>query len=381
MGKTYDVLVIGAGVLGATVAMHLAKNGKKVLLLEKAEVASGASGGNLGQLSISDRCTEPWHMKLAMESLAYYREILSKESEIEFNASGGSSLLSGEEELCAGEVAAQQLKEYGIEARMYYGADMTKVEPAVSAKEGDALLYCPLEGKVNPLLATLALLKKAERYGVEVKEHCPVHGFDIEEGKIKSVLTSSGKFEANIVVNCAGPRAGIVGEMAGVPVPVRYHKGTAFATQPLAPILNGPICEGRFLVKTKTKVPKPQRMIGLGTVQTADGSILIAQSTEVCDVDDIQVNSASLQLVTQKFLHYFPNLQDVQVVRAWAAATSYTPDGLPVFGFSQAVENFFTVAGFKGAFTVAPEVGRLAAVAIQGNEVPLLSGFDPDRIV
>ncbi len=377
----YDALIIGAGILGASVAAHLAENKWKVLVLEKGELASGASSGNIGQLSVSDRCTDAWHMKLAMDSLHYYKETLQPQDDIEFSQSGGSTLLCGAEQIKAGETSLDHLQRHGIRAELYRAQRVNEVEPAILASEEKALLFCPAEGKVNPLLATLALLKKAKRAGASIREHSPVCGFDIENGRIHAVRTQKEIYRANWVVNCAGPHASFVGKMAGVPIPVCYHKGTALVTQPVAPLLHGPVCEGRFLVKTNKRSPKPQRAIGFSTIQTAHGSIILSQSTEIADVNDRAVNMASIHLISKNALQHLPQLHSIQLVRVWAVATSYTKDGLPVFGKSDSLDNFFTVAGFKGAFTVAPQVGHLTALALQGTKTNMLSAFRPDRLI
>lgn len=377
MTNTYDAIVIGAGVLGASVALHLAQDGSRVLILERGEAVSGASGGNLGQISISDRA-QPWHMPLALESLEYYRTVLSRGYEIEYAPTGGSVTLKGEEQLAAAQKAARDMAQLSTESALYQSAaDIHKAEPHINAGAMDALLFCPHEGKINPLLATLALLDKAQKAGAKLLWRAPVTGFVKEGSHIAGVQTPQGVFEGKWVVNCTGPRAAFLGDMAGVPIPTRFHKGTAFVSEPISPVIHGPVTGGGlFLAAPKVR---PQRHIGFGTLQTADGSILIAQSTEECPTDDRTVNMPSLQLVAQRFLTYYPQLRGLQIVRAWAAVTTYTQDDLPVFGFSAGAANFFTAAGFKGAFSVAPAVGRITLDALKGNMDPLYTCCSPDR--
>ena len=374
---TYDAIVIGAGVLGASVAASIAGAGYSVLILEQGEPACGASGGNLGQISVSDRW-EPWHLKLTMQSLAYYEEVLSKQYDIGYLRSGGSVVLSTQEQVETAKTIIAKLRAQDIVCSLYTGSDMALAEPNLSLSSARALLYCPMEGKLNPMATTLALLSKALGAGAELLRNTPVTGFSIQNGQITQVHTPQGDFSAGWVINCAGPRAARIGEMAGVRVPVCWHKGTAFVSQPVQPIIRGPICGGGFIMGGEGG-EQPKRQIGFATVQTLDGTILIAQSTEVSDVEDKSVNMPSLALVAQRFLSYFPQLEDLQIVRAWAAATTYTRDGYPAFGWSRDVGNFFIAAGFKGAFTVAPAVGTQVLRALEGNMDPSLAGFGPDR--
>ena len=364
MKTTFDAVVIGAGVIGAAVAARLAEAGYGILILERGIPAAGASGGNCGQISVSDR-TEPWHMKLALRSLAYYREVLSREYLMEYCESGGSITLSGPEQLSAAQAATERMRAYGVMAEIHRGDSIHDAEPAISADVMDGLLYCPLEGKLNPFRTTLAFLDKAQRAGAVLLRNTPVTGFEKNGGKITGIITPQGVYSAGWVLNCAGPRAGHVGALAGESVPIRFHKGTAFVSQPVAPMIRGPVvCGDSFLAPPAVR---PRRAVGFGTVQTADGSILIAQSTEVCDIDDRSVNMPSLQLVARAFLRYYPQMRDLQIVRAWAAVTTYTEDGLPVFGPGTDSGNFFTVAGFKGAFTTAPGIAELTCDALEGR--------------
>lgn len=378
MSKTsYDAIVIGAGVLGASVAAHLAGGGYSVLILEQGEPACGASGGNLGQISVSDRW-EPWHLKLTLQSLAYYEKDLGSQFDIGYERSGGSVVLSTPEQVEAARAIAQKLHAQDVPCTLYTGGDMALAEPNLALSSVQAVLHCPLEGKLNPMATTLALLSRAQGAGAVLLRGAPVTGFTLEGGHIARVHTPGGDYEARWVINCAGPRAAQVGALAGVDVPVCWHKGTAFVSQPVQRVIRGPICGGGFLLGGEGG-EQPRRQIGFATVQTLDGTILIAQSTETCAVGDRSVNMPSLALVAQRFLSYFPQLEDLQIVRAWAAATTYTPDGYPVFGLSSRVDNLFTAAGFKGAFTVAPAVGERVHRALEGDMDPGLAGFGPDR--
>ena len=376
MKTTYDAIVIGAGVLGASVAASLASGGYSVLILERGEPACGASGGNLGQISITDRY-EPWHMKLAVRSLDYYETVLSKEYDIDYVQSGGSILLNGRTQTDAAKQAMAQLEALGVPTSLHYGDDIRSIEPGLSPESAEALLYCPLEGKLNPFAVTLAFLDKATAAGAELKRNTPVTSFQKSGCRVTGVKTPEGLYSAEWVVNCTGPRASFLGRLADTDIPVCFHKGTAFVSQPVSPLIRRPICGGGFLLKGGGE--PPQRQIGFATVQTAGGSILIAQSTEICNADDKTVNMPSLTLVAKRFLTCFPQLSDMQIVRAWAAVTTYTKDDLPVFGFSQSAENLFTAAGFKGAFTVAPAVGQITKAALEGRGDPEYLCCSPDR--
>ena len=377
MKTQYDVIVIGGGVMGAAVTAQLAQSGRSVLLLERREPACGASGGNGGQTSLIDRC-EPWHMKLALESLRYYREELGVQyPEMEYEEAGGSIVLYNQEQIHQAQLLLQRLQELRVPAKLYYGQDLLQAEPALNTGYALALLHCPWEGKLNPFGTVLSLLDVAQHHGAQLLRNAPVQSFEKSGQRITCVRTPAGEFQAEYVINCAGPWSQRVAQLAGVSIPILHHKGVFLATSPIAPLIRGPVNDGFFL--TPESGPQPKRSFHFGVTQTAHGSILLGQATEECPLEDVSVNMPSLQGIAAGFLKNFPQLEELPVVRAWAAPTTYTPDGLPVFGFSSGAENFFTAAGFKGAFSTAPAVGRLVRDVLDGRcRQDCLPG-DPDR--
>ena len=375
----YNGIVIGAGIIGASCAYHLASRGYRVLVLDRNAPGSGASGGNLGQISLSDRLDE-WHMDLSLKSQAYYRKVLSREYDTEYAVSGGSAVIMDDEQQGFAERCIEKMKGYGLESFLYKGEDIRKGEPEIDINSIQALLHVPAEGKLNPFLTTLAFLDKAEKAGAVILGNTPVTGFEKTGNTVTGVITPNGVFRSEWVLNCTGPRAAHVGRLAGVVTePLKFHKGTAFVSEPVRPVIRGPIVGGGFLFPEEPGAVRPKRHIGFATVQTAHGSILIAQSTEECETDDVSVNMPSLALVAGRFLKHYPQLHDLQIVRAWAATTTYTSDALPVFGFSGNADNFLTVAGFKGAFTTAPAIGEKAADAVEGRIDEVFRTFSPDR--
>lgn len=371
------VVIIGGGIMGAAAAYWLARAGHPVTVLEKGELACGASGANLGQLSLIDR-EEPWHMQAALESLDLFAR-MNPRVNLEYEPSGGVVMLNNEEEHAAARAAAARLAERGVETEFLYGAEMHRAEPALCLERVHSLLYCPGEGKINPLNATLAFFSLAEEQGAVLRLNTAVTGFETRAGRVRRVKTTQGEFEADVVVNAAGAWAGHVAGLLGLSLPIDYHRAAAFVSQPVPKRINGPVVSGAMFLKRASMHMK--RHIGTGCIQTLHGSIIIAQATEDAPVDSRAVTLPGLCLVAKQFLEYFPGLGDLEIVRAWACVTPFTPDGLPVFGFSREMTNFFTVAGFKGAFSTAPAVARHLTEALDEGIVWEDGSFSPDRTI
>lgn len=370
------VVIIGGGILGACAAWALSESGYPVTLLEKGDLASGASGANLGQISLIDR-EEPWHIHAALESLDIFSS-LNDRWNLEYEQSGGVIVLEDESQYTASLHAAALMEGYGVPVAYLRGEQTRQVEPILDSTQIYGLLHCPQEGKINPLHTTLAFLDMARDQGAALCPNTPVTGFQRDSsGAVTGVCTPEKVFPADIVVNAAGAWSGQVAGLLDITLPVDFHRATAFVSQPVAPVIRGPVVGGGMFLQRESM--HMHRHIGTGCIQTAHGSIIIAQATEDAPLGSRDITLPGICLVAQRFLRFFPSLRDLEIVRAWACVTPFAPDGLPVFGFSPQAPNFFTMSGFKGAFSTAPAVARRLADFLDGG--PLWEGghFAPER--
>lgn len=357
--KNRRIVVIGSGVLGATVSYYLSlRTDSFITIVEQHDLASGASGANLGQLSILDR-TQNWHMPLALESLKLYEEMQS-EVDIEYEQSGGGVVLLHDDQIEKVPGFLKQLNALGVQAELLQGDRINEQEPNLRTDFIKGFLYCPSEGKLNPLKVTLAYLDKAREQGAQVMTRTRVTGFKKNGSRIARVETTRGELEADFVINTAGGWAKQVGALADVVVPLNYHRGSAMVTQSIAPLIRGPVVGGGFLFPGAAAEP-PACHIGLALIQSKDGTVLLAQATEPSEPDSRDVSLEGISGMTANAIRYFPDLAGLEAVRTWACVTPYTDDGKPCYGLDRYVLNFFTVAGFKGAFSTAPAVGKMAA--------------------
>jgi sarcosine oxidase subunit beta len=374
--KPVDVVVIGGGIIGACASYYLALAGYRTVVLEQGDAASGASGANLGQISILDR-HQSWHLRLARESLAVYEEIM-KEADIQYCQSGGSAVLMDQAQVDAAGEYKKILEAQGVPVEIADDRRISQWEPFFRRDSALALAYCPLEGKLNPLYATLYFHGKAKALGAELRTRSPVVALDTEGGRITAVRCPGGEFHPRWVVNAAGSWAAAVGALAGAEIPIRFHRGTALVTESLPARIRGPMVGGGFLLPPGTF--REKRRIAFGVTQSGEGSLLIGQATEESPLGSRDVTLRGLTLMAARFLRHFPSLESADVLRTWAAVTPYTEDGLPVYGFSRQAGNLFTSAGFKGAFTTAPAIGKRLPGDLAGAPLDAdWRSFSPDR--
>ncbi len=373
------IVVVGGGVLGTALAWRLAEAGFQVDLLERHDLGGGASGGNLSQISIVDRL-EDWHIAITLKTLEMYGW-LKEEKGMDYQVSGGMTVLRNPVEMQAAEKAAAALAHYQIPGQvMTDWKEISKIEPELCPEAAMGVLYCAHEGKVDAFATTLLFARLAQEAGAQLHTHTPVEGFVLQGGCIQEVRTPKGNFAADVVINAAGPWSPRVAALAGQALPIHWHRGTALVSRPMPPVVHCTLVGGGFLLaEAAGATPENGLRIGLGMLQNSHGSIFLSQATNENPEDDREVELKGMALIAQQALRYFPRLENLEVLRAWSAPTTYTVDGAPFFGFCHTPGNLFTCAGFKGAFSTALGVAEETVKTLKGEASVLGDFASPER--
>ena len=376
MNAGADVAVVGAGVVGLSIAYYLARAGADVILIEKGALAAGASGDNLGQLSVLDR-EEPAELRWTRESLALYREIAEEEGvETELLQSGGLLLFRSEEQKRLGLELMERQSARGIPVSYLDVDDIRTIEPYFSGGDAVGGLHCPWEGSIMPLKILSGLTEAIKRRGARVHYRTEVTDFETRGDSVTKLHTTGGTIEVRSVVLATGSWTAELCDKLGVEVPVHYHRGTALVTVPVPRYIRTVIVSGGFLLNR----PITGRVVGLGVAQHLNGSIIIGQASETSLDYDRSLTVEGVYETIRNFLVYFPSLRDLEFIRVWAGNTTYTEDGFPVYGYSSTFSNLFFAAGLKGAFSTALGAGRMAAGLIEaGRDSTELMTMQPER--
>jgi sarcosine oxidase subunit beta len=232
MNQTYDAIVIGAGVMGASLAFHLAERGQKVAILERRTVASGATGHSSGLVRM--------HYDLAAESELTYKSYKNYFSnwkervggECGFQQTGFIQIAKPEhEDKLRGNVANQQ--KIGINTSVITADEVKCLFPDLVTDHFDYAAYEPDSGYADATLTTNSFIEAAKRNGATLIQNCEVTAIRTAGGKVIGVDTTKGEFDAPIVVNAAGPWAKHVASLAGLDVPLEtWTHDVAFLHRP-----------------------------------------------------------------------------------------------------------------------------------------------------
>ena len=386
MNKT-DVIIIGSGVIGGSLAWHLARKGKKVLVLEKKDTASGAAGATDGVVGYHTKKPGK-QMDLAVQSIRMFdtlEEELGEPIAYGLRAGGMQPVEDKTQWDILSAIVEEQVKS-GVDIRMISAEEARKIEPQL-AEDIYGALYSPTGGKINPLKLTMAFTHAAKRLGAEYKYQTEVTGFIIENGVCLGVRTKDEEFYADAVVNCCGAWAGEVAALAGLELPIKPRKGQLAVTEPIAPFMTATLQCARYnVIKFRPETIKDENVLKLGQSlsieQQEEGGLIIGGTREFADFEG-ENTFVAIDAMMKRAARFFPALRNVSVIRFFSGFRPYTPDGMPLLGPVKTLDHFYMAAGHEGdGIALSPVTGKLMAeYIVDGKPSYDISDFSPNRFL
>ncbi|MEU9794541.1 FAD-dependent oxidoreductase [Streptomyces sparsogenes] len=376
-GDTTDLVVIGAGVVGAAAAYFAARSGLRVTVVDRGPLAGGTSSAGEGNLLVSDKEPGP-ELDLALYSQRVWREDLAEHTGLwEFESKGGLVVAASPDG--AGPLAAllREQRAAGIEAVDVARDELRDYEPRLSPDLAGGAYY-PQDAQVQPMLVVAHLLRMARLAGARVLTDTEVTGFLRAGERITGVRTGRGRLSAPAVLNAAGTWAGAVAELAGVRVPVLPRRGCVLVTQPLPPVIRHKVYAAEYV----SDVASSDAALQTSPVVegTRAGTILIGSSRERVGFDR-EVPPSVLAALARNAIALFPFLASVQAIRGYLGFRPYCPDHLPVIGPDPRAPGLWHACGHEGAGVgLSVGTGKLLAQALTGRPTDLdLTPFAPER--
>jgi sarcosine oxidase subunit beta len=345
-----EVIIIGAGVIGTSIAYHLAKQGcRDVAILEKNYIGSGSTEKCAG--GVRQQFATEVNIRLSMESVRFFAHFEEETGHTaDFRQHGYLMLATSEGELEIFRQNVERQRKLGLEVQLISPQEAAELAPGLNVEDILGATFCPTDGYADPYSVVSGLAAAARRLGVKIHEDTEVTGIELTDDKVKRVLTTRGEFETPVVVNAAGAYAGIIGRMVGLDIPIHPSRRHLFITEPL--VFHQPDLpmvvdfhhgfwfrrEGSCLVFGMRNPDEPEGF-----------------STSV----DWDFFADTLAPVASQRL---PLLRETGIMKGQAGLHADTPDYMAILGEAPAIAGLYLACGFSGhGFMHSPAVGRVMA--------------------
>lgn len=351
--KTWDVIIIGGGIIGLSLAIALRKRGATVLVVERGEPgreASYAAGGMLVDCPLE---TPPALQPLATASARMYPEFaheleIESGTKVDLRDCGTILFPSGE----------HAEREAAFAANHPLPGLLKELEPALADPHSPALYL--KERSVDPRAITAAAWKTAKQRSVDFSSGDEVTAVTVTESRAAGVKTSKAAFHGAKVVNCAGAWSGQIAPHA---FPTRPVKGQMLCL----------LMPSRTLVKHVIRSPEAY------FIPRSDGRLLVGATVEEAGFDK-RTDIATIQRLHRAALALIPELRHAKILEDWAGLRPGTPDALPILGETPTPSYYVATGHFRDGILLAPITAEVMVAVIEGRSPEYdLARFDPSR--
>lgn len=360
MSKTYDIAIIGGGIMGCGAALRVKEGGMEPIILEQSDIGQGASGVNAGTLSMQIK-----RVKLMPYAIKGHHEWERMGDKVGFKRTGGITLAFNDREAVLLQERMTMKRDAGADISFINPKIVAEKEPHL-AKKIVAASYCPDDGYANSSLSGQYYRGMLAEQNIEACENFKVlkiseisNGYEISSAemtiKAKRILLACGGWTKNIA------------RMLGEDLPIRARVNTVSVTERAPKLMNGVIGHATGLLTMKQK---------------SNGTVLIGggwQGQGTPEEGRGSVNPQTLLTNLQLAQFAVPALSKIRVVRSWTGFEANVPDFYPLAGQLGQRENAYVLGCVRGGYTIGPYISKLIGDYILGRE-PEMPLFDPNRV-
>jgi glycine/D-amino acid oxidase-like deaminating enzyme len=370
------ILVVGAGLIGASIAYHLSILGAKVTVIDKQGPASHASRGTFAWINASYAKQPQHYHSLSQQSVEAWHQ-LQKQLNIPVKWGGSLEWFSGEarQQKLIRQIVEQQ--NWGEPAGIISAAQASSLEPHVDFTGASNIAFSENDGAVDPVLATRILLQASTSMGAQLIYPSELSDTLYDGTRLVAAKTTTGRIMADKIVLATGAATDIVKKIAKIDIPQRSTPGAIVITAPLPPILNRIVAapgvhvhqrlDGRIVMGEQAGAPK----------NDAHNKRL---ATRANHFPSKEIAHQHGQRILDIAIQYVPGLRDAQIEQVHIGWRPLPVDGHPVLGYSTNRASVYLAMMHSGV-TLAPIVGRLVAQEIMsGKPIQQLENYRPDRV-
>ncbi len=355
MNDRQHILIVGAGIIGASIARQLARTSARVTVVEAGKPGGVATRNSWAWINAS------WgnpkvYFRLRVRAMDEWRKLERDLPDLHVAWAGGLIWDLPSDEL---EAFAVEHASWGYDIRSVDRVEAQRIEPQL-ASPPDFALHAAGEGSVEPLAAARALLAAAQDLGATVVADCPVRSLDLSAGRVAGVETDGGRFDADEVVVAAGVGTAVLAATAGFYLPMAASPGLLVVTRPYDRLLNGLVIAPEMHVR-----------------QTAEGRLVAGAEFGGSDPGDDAASTAAELVDTLKGM--LKSGASLALDHHTLGRRPVPEDGFPAVGRVDGIAGLY-VAVMHSGITLAPVIGRFVADEIMtGRRDALLEPYGPDR--
>ena len=351
MKRTADIVIIGGGIIGVSIAYYLGKMGaKNVILFEKDLIGMGSTGLCAG--GIRRQWSTEVNMQFALKAFQVFQNFEQEfGASPEFHQIGYLFLARDEEEVESFKKNIELQNRFSVPSEFLTREEVKKEWPFLNIEDVVGGAFCHTDGYAGPSEVTNAIAKGARRHGIQIIEKAEVISIEVTSNRIGSVATREGTVRTHTVVNAAGPYAANVGILAGVEIPVSPIRRQLFVTDPF------------------DKIP-PSVPLTIDNGQNfyfrREGEcILLSGPQDERPSFNLKTDFDAMVVTAEKAMHRVPVFEEANISRGWAGLYEISPDNHAILGKIPEVEGLILAVGFSGhGFQHGPAAGMAIAELI-----------------
>jgi len=360
------IIVVGAGIVGASIAYHLVKRGAKVMIVEAVRPGAGATDKSFGWINATFSKRPRAYFDLNQLGVAGWRRLekeLGGELKVQWGGSVAWAGADGPAENLRSDV--QRHQEWGYATHLIDEEEFRHLLPNVAPGDFGAACHCEFEGALDPIDALKALLRQVRELGGEVRYPFEAEELKLEGGRVKAIRGGESSVDAKVVVLACGVATQRLAEMAEVSIPLKESRGVLVHTRPQPKLIDRVVLAPGVHCKQK----QDGRIV-------VGGQIVAGVGTAASEAPDPGDNG---QRILREAARMLPGIRGVAVERVTVGYRVMPVDEYPVLGFSDRCPNLYVAAMHSGV-TLAPLIGQLAALEIlDGARVSSLEPYRPSR--
>jgi len=376
MMNAFDVVVIGAGAIGTSVAYQLCTRGYSVALIDNGDIANGSSSHCDAVALICDK--KPGiDTQMGAASIALYKELAGKFSyDFEFNQKGCLYVCETESEFEAASKYAKLQHDDGYEMSMVDNKTLCEMEPYL-AKDLIGGIWTPGDAAMSPYKVCFAFTEEAKKLGLKVFTYCKIHSIKLgENNQVEAIDTDQGMIYCKNIVNCAGVWAPDIGNMVGIDIPIQPRKGMNLISEKTERFVWHKILEFGYMMskfddinfKRNVSPLVEEYNVAFNIEYTESDNILLGGYRGFRGFD-VRSEVEAMKAIAERGMRFFPCLKNINCIRSYAGVRPFVEDHLPIVSAVEEVPGFYIAAGHEGdGICLSPITGKIMAQVVSGEE-------------